>query len=310
MTEYTALGEKLLRNLLNAFQNDPLMKQLVKEGHIPITAELRFTQLVLHKHPKSSEVFFHRKWLISRLLSPKKKLPGISQCSSEIQLDSGNLGRKMDNGFESAKSTSSHHDLSEQHLPQSEVERLLIQELQVCQDAAERYANNYHAWTHRIWIFQCHCSVKVANQELDNTKKFVCEHISDYSTYHYRQMLLQYLSDNISSVDQLLEQELDLCTEFIRRYPGHEAVWSHRRAILHQLYRVRSRCTDQTASKKLRPDATCADRLLSREQTFCDGLTDRYKSQSVIQNDQSWQMILSDRHMASLVRIVQNTTHS
>lgn len=43
---------------------------------------------------------------------------------------------------------------------------LVLAELSVCQQAAERYRNNYNAWTHRIWVNQhlsC-CSSQVMPQ--------------------------------------------------------------------------------------------------------------------------------------------------
>jgi hypothetical protein len=57
----------------------------------------------------------------------------------------------------------------------SEVQILLEDELEVCHYAAERYANNYHAWTHRIWVLQQHCNVKVHFKY----KTLACSHTND-----------------------------------------------------------------------------------------------------------------------------------
>ncbi|XP_016982526.1 protein prenyltransferase alpha subunit repeat-containing protein 1 [Drosophila rhopaloa] len=61
-------------------------------------------------------------------------------------------------------------------------------EIGICERAADRCASNYHAWSHRQWILQSGpCLIQ---SELLRTEKFMRKHISDYSCYHYRQVLL------------------------------------------------------------------------------------------------------------------------
>ncbi|KAH8418915.1 hypothetical protein KR222_004448 [Zaprionus bogoriensis] len=96
-------------------------------------------------------------------------------------------------------------------------------EISICERAADRCASNYHAWSHRQWVLQnAPCLLQ---SELLRTEKFMRKHISDYSCYHYRQVLLgrayelcYYVADNaqleLSSLRQLLaqydlEQQLD-----------------------------------------------------------------------------------------------------
>lgn len=102
--------------------------------------------------------------------------------------------------------------------------------------------------------------------ELSSTKYWVSMHVSDHSGFHYRQFLIKSLTgrtvaDNTvlvqnqlvnqqssslpkdeeneaaeatcaeeQNVDlsQLLEEELELCTDLIDTYPGHETLWCHR----------------------------------------------------------------------------------
>lgn len=61
-------------------------------------------------------------------------------------------------------------------------------EISICERAADRCASNYHAWSHRQWVLQnAPCLLQ---SELMRTEKFIRKHISDYSSYHYRQVLL------------------------------------------------------------------------------------------------------------------------
>ncbi|KAH8275711.1 hypothetical protein KR044_012456, partial [Drosophila immigrans] len=61
-------------------------------------------------------------------------------------------------------------------------------EISICERAADRCGSNYHAWSHRQWVLQnAPCLLQ---SELMRTEKFIRKHISDYSSYHYRQVLL------------------------------------------------------------------------------------------------------------------------
>lgn len=62
-------------------------------------------------------------------------------------------------------------------------------ELGICDRCADRSANNYHAWTHRQWVLQN--APDLIRSELMITEKFMRKHISDYSSYHYRQTLIE-----------------------------------------------------------------------------------------------------------------------
>ncbi|KAJ8304137.1 hypothetical protein KUTeg_017720 [Tegillarca granosa] len=78
-------------------------------------------------------------------------------------------------------------------------------EFSVCQKAAEKYQCNYNAWSHRIWVVEnCYnCSINA-----DNLKE---------------QLSISYRN--------LIQKELQLIIDLIKRYHGHEALWYHRRYV-------------------------------------------------------------------------------
>lgn len=82
-------------------------------------------------------------------------------------------------------------------------------------------------------------------------------HVSDHSGFHYRQFLLKSLISQTAmdtsalqqnslkdepkdeeaaasteeprvDLTQLLEEEVEFCTDLIDSYPGHETLWCHR----------------------------------------------------------------------------------
>ncbi|NXS91544.1 PTAR1 protein, partial [Jacana jacana] len=156
--------------------------------------------------------------------------------------------------------------------PVERIHRLVQEEMNVCSEAAGRYPSNYNAWSHRIWVLQHleKLTVKVLLDELASTKYWVSMHVSDHSGFHYRQFLLKSLigrtvtDNNVlvqnrmvneqnpslqkeeesagaeaacaeeQSVDlpRHLEEELELCSDLIDMYPGHETLWCHSDEIL------------------------------------------------------------------------------
>ncbi|EEZ97598.1 protein prenyltransferase alpha subunit repeat-containing protein 1-B [Tribolium castaneum] len=83
---------------------------------------------------------------------------------------------------------------------------LLENELAVCEMGAQKNANNYHAWSHRVWSLET-LGARTANfnvimDELTFSEKWVSGHVSEHTGFHYRQYLFNTVrkSRNITSV--------------------------------------------------------------------------------------------------------------
>ncbi|CAG7838312.1 unnamed protein product [Allacma fusca] len=162
--------------------------------------ELHLVSLVASRKPKSSEVFMYRKWLVKHIL---------------------NEDLKGDN-----------------------IEQIFTREMQAAGKAAEAYFSNYHAWDYRRWLLEtflggsfCPDEFKltILNSEKNCSDNWVERHISDHSGFHYRQKLLSQMSlleCNVNGVFQLFTKELENNLSLVMRFPGHEALWYHRRFLL------------------------------------------------------------------------------
>ncbi|XP_010082818.1 PREDICTED: protein prenyltransferase alpha subunit repeat-containing protein 1, partial [Pterocles gutturalis] len=208
------------------------------------------------------------RWVLQQLIQ-EKSLPGL--------VTKGNLG--------AAPVERIHH-------------RLVQDEMNVCSEAAGRYPSNYNAWSHRIWVLQHlgELTVKVLLDELSSTRYWVSMHVSDHSGFHYRQFLLKSLmgrtvtDNNVlvqnqmvnekspslqkeesggaeatcveqQSVDPLrcLEEELELCTELIDTYPGHETLWCHRRRVFYLQHHLRNKLLSAVVSSADSSDETLSN---------------------------------------------------
>ncbi|NXV66554.1 PTAR1 protein, partial [Molothrus ater] len=211
-------------------------KELILSGTLNPLKDLHLGKLALTKFPKSPETWIHRRWVLQQL---------IQENSLPSHATKGDLGAA----------------------PVERIHRLVQEEMNVCSEAAGRYPSNYNAWSHRIWVLQhlAKLTVKVLLDELSSTKYWVSMHVSDHSGFHYRQFLLNSLirrtvtDKNIlvqkqvvneqnpslqkeeesagteaacaeeQSVDLpgCLDEEMELCSELIDNYPGHETLWCH-----------------------------------------------------------------------------------
>uniref|UniRef100_A0A8C5U2I9 Protein prenyltransferase alpha subunit repeat containing 1 n=1 Tax=Malurus cyaneus samueli TaxID=2593467 RepID=A0A8C5U2I9_9PASS len=217
-------------------------KELIQSGTLNPLKDLHLGKLALTKFPKSPETWIHRRWVLQQLIQ-ENSLPSLAT--------KGNLGAA----------------------PVERIHRLVQEEMNVCSEAAGRYPSNYNAWSHRIWVLQhlAKLTVKVLLDELSSTKYWVSMHVSDHSGFHYRQFLLNSLirrtvtDNNILVQNQMvneqnpslqkeeesagteaacaeeqsvdlsrrLDEEMELCTELIDNYPGHETLWCHRRCVFY-----------------------------------------------------------------------------
>ncbi|XP_004085451.1 protein prenyltransferase alpha subunit repeat-containing protein 1 [Oryzias latipes] len=200
-------------------------KELVECGALSPERDLYLGKLALSKSPKSPETWIHRRWVLLHLL---QKAPPADQNQTDAER-SRLLGEQL--------------------------AQTLQQEMKVCADAACRYPSNYNAWSHRIWVLQrlAKGNVKVFLDELSSMRPWVSAHVSDHSGFHYRQFLLQELTGalappagcssngersaveepphDLPAVQQLFCHELELVSDLIRSFPGHETLWSHRRHV-------------------------------------------------------------------------------
>lgn len=165
------IGVLLINPDVSTFWN--MKRELVENDVISVSSELVFTKLVLSYKSKSNEGFGYRRWLLGRVLA---------------KLQANDMGT-----------------------PQN----LLENELEVCEMAARKNPNNYHAWTHRIWCMET-LGAKTANfksvifDELEFSQKWVSEHVSEHTGFHYRQYLFNTVKQtrNITSVYEFYYYEV------------------------------------------------------------------------------------------------------
>ncbi|KAK6179616.1 hypothetical protein SNE40_011934 [Patella caerulea] len=224
-----------------------IRKECVENGDLTVDEDLKLGELILTKHPKSPETFIHRRWLLQRLLN-KSLLSSNDSNHSNSSVESSELLVGVD-GISVNFLPTNQNTCSNNHILPKQIDRNLHRtvhhEFDICLRAAEHYACNYNAWSHRIWLIQAafNSAVQVLLSEFRTTVTWFTQHVSDHCGFHYRQFLLKSLINQSQAVsckfhvdvNDLLNQEFDKTTDLIGTYPGHEALWYHRKFVLHQI---------------------------------------------------------------------------
>ncbi|XP_038625404.1 protein prenyltransferase alpha subunit repeat-containing protein 1 isoform X1 [Tachyglossus aculeatus] len=266
-------------------------KELILSGTLNPIKDLYLGKLALTKFPKSPETWIHRRWVLQQLFQENSLSTLVTKGHVET-------------------------------VPVERMQRVVQEEMEVCGEAAGRYPSNYNAWSHRIWVLQ-HLGklhIKTLLDELSSTKHWASMHVSDHSGFHYRQFLLkslisQTLTDSTVLVQntlvgeqspilpkdeasattlveeqgvdllRLLEEEVELSTDLIDTYPGHETLWCHRRHVFYIRHHFHGKLSQSAA--RLSPvdhsDGTLNDSHLSPSDSHMtqamdvDGLNDSSK---------------------------------
>ena len=113
-------------------------------------------------------------------------------------------------------------------------QQVIDNELRVCLNAASSYRRNYYAWSHRIWIMEnlVTMSVSLIHQELKTIRDWIHCHVSEFSAFHYRQILLLKLKLLSSSFYESLVKELAMLDELFETFMDRESLFLHRRFLV------------------------------------------------------------------------------
>lgn len=203
------------------------------------------TRAILLVNADCSTAWNTRKWLLHRFIDNclassigSNTSSGSNACDRFVNMEAIDLN--MDASFNGPN-----FDNAPDLINQPDYNELMRKEMNVCKNAADNHPCNYNAWSHRIWVLQhCfNCSLQVVYGELHSTEGWVTKHISDHSGFHYRQFLLKCLSQQAEKLSEqfllnyrnIVQKEMYLITDLIKSYPGHEALWYHRRYVFQSL---------------------------------------------------------------------------
>ncbi|XP_060695620.1 protein prenyltransferase alpha subunit repeat-containing protein 1 isoform X1 [Hemiscyllium ocellatum] len=218
-------------------------KELVQLGALDPFKDLYLGKLALTKFPKSPETWIHRRWLYQKVVQ-EACLPNLRNNANLRVLSTEQMHRIIQDEMAVCTDAAGRYP-------------------------SNYNAWSHRIW---ILQHVAKCNLKILLDELSNTKYWVSTHVSDHSGFHYRQFLLKSVagssrnaaiakagglvrkssSKDLSAsqstpakeegasadtytvdVPLMIEEEMELCTDLIESYPGHEALWCHRRCVFY-----------------------------------------------------------------------------
>ncbi|ORX59711.1 protein prenylyltransferase [Hesseltinella vesiculosa] len=109
----------------------------------------------------------------------------------------------------------------------------MSKERRLCSQSATLHPRNYYAWSHRRWLLERILDNRLAvDDEYHTTTTWIEHHVSDHSAVHHLGQLLPAwlgFAPSSDSCQARLKAHLVWVDTTTQQYPGHEALWMHRR---------------------------------------------------------------------------------
>jgi len=172
-------------------------KKLIQLRYIKPEFDLQFTTLCLTKHPKSSNLWYHRQWILKR-----------------------------------------HEDLIN-----------FDNEFEIIDKAINRYATNYFAWNHKIWLLN-YMTIQKLIDELKSAQSLMYKHVSDHAGWNYLLTVIKRIlslyeendnNNNMNELKHLWNEHIEFVKKYLKEFPGHETIWYYLRILTGFIYQYKDR---------------------------------------------------------------------
>ncbi|XP_012281754.1 protein prenyltransferase alpha subunit repeat-containing protein 1 isoform X2 [Orussus abietinus] len=258
------LGALLLNPDVSTFWN--MRRELVRSGRLEPVDELRFVALVLYYKAKCFEAFAYRRWLMRFALEGERPAVETVECflRNEIDVATTSANRYANNCH--AWSHREHVVTILEKLAPGRTRALLKAEWEATGKWCNRHVSDYSGLAYRQFLLkrlvedlyreEQEVAEKPSEDELARRREALCEFVGVAARGCNDVFLLQN-----GSSDEFLEvmhgtrggkrpatdhdrtlvglsywtEEVVLNEDLINSYPGHEALWYHRRFLAHAL---------------------------------------------------------------------------
>ncbi|XP_066511276.1 protein prenyltransferase alpha subunit repeat-containing protein 1-like [Hoplias malabaricus] len=230
-------------------------KELLHCGVLNPEKDLYLGKLALTKYPKSPETWIHRRWVLQRLQeecssgSGQKEQQGQAEPHGdpESSRSSERLQRALQqemrvcadaaSRYPSNYNAWSHRIWVLQHMAKGNL-KILLDELSSTRVWVSMHVSDHSGFHYRQFL------LKALLGELGHS----CESLhtgslnlpphppTDSQQIHQSngEITATALDDpHITAIPQLFHEEMELCTDLIESYPGHETLWCHRRHVFY-----------------------------------------------------------------------------
>nr|XP_040052208.1 protein prenyltransferase alpha subunit repeat-containing protein 1-like [Gasterosteus aculeatus aculeatus] len=234
-------------------------KELLQCGALSPEKDLYLGKLALTKFPKSPETWIHRRWVLQQILLQSSGRSQKDPQSEEERAD-GEQSRRLNDQlartlhqemkvcsdaacrYPSNYNAWSHRIWVLQHMATGNV-KVFHDELSSTRLWVSMHVSDHSGFHYRQYLLKeliAELSQAAASTTTTTTSTGVLQHmcstVAGISPPHHDQANGEEAGEDgrqLSSTAllQLFHQEVELCTDLIQSFPGHETLWSHRRHV-------------------------------------------------------------------------------
>ncbi|XP_077572151.1 protein prenyltransferase alpha subunit repeat-containing protein 1-like [Stigmatopora nigra] len=279
-------------------------KELIQGGVLHAERDLYLGKLALTKFPKSPETWIHRRWVLQQILTllsaadcgGKQSRGGAEQADVErSQQSSYQLAQMLQEelnvcshaacSYPSNYNAWSHRIWVLQHMAKGNV-KVFHDELATTCQWVSMHVSDHSGFHYRQFLLKelieefsptpassRKCSPQHQSRTAPNNLLLSSINVSANGEQLGKETTDEDKELELAKLFELFHQEMELCSDLIRSFPGHETLWSHRRHVFylwhqwrweHQLYNLNSNgdnlLHNNGDTAQLKPDAqSCED---------------------------------------------------
>ncbi|XP_077457518.1 protein prenyltransferase alpha subunit repeat-containing protein 1 [Stigmatopora argus] len=255
-------------------------KELIQGGVLHAEKDLYLGKLALTKFPKSPETWIHRRWVLQQILTllsaadcgGKQSRGGAEQADVErSQQSSYQLAQMLQQelnvcshaacSYPSNYNAWSHRIWVLQHMAKGNV-KVFHDELATTCQWVSMHVSDHSGFHYRQFLLKelieefsptpassRKCSPQRQSRTAPNNRLLRSINVLANGEQLGKENTDEDKELELAKLFELFHQEMELCSDLIRSFPGHETLWSHRRHVFylwhqwrweHQLYNLNS----------------------------------------------------------------------
>ncbi|XP_036454648.1 protein prenyltransferase alpha subunit repeat-containing protein 1 [Colossoma macropomum] len=239
-------------------------KELLQCGVLNPEKDLYLGKLALTKYPKSPETWIHRRWVLQMLQkecspagSGQKEQRGQAELQGEAERsrDSERLQRVLQEEmrvcadaagrYPSNYNAWSHRIWVLQHMAKGNL-KILHDELSSTRLWVSMHVSDHSGFHYRQFLLKA--LLGELGQSWERLQSGALNlsplPLADAHQVHRSngEGTAGAADDHASAIPQLFHEEMELCTDLIESYPGHETLWCHRRHVFYLWHHWRKNC--------------------------------------------------------------------
>ncbi|XP_010901693.2 protein prenyltransferase alpha subunit repeat-containing protein 1 [Esox lucius] len=235
-------------------------KELLQCGALSPQKDLYLGKLALTKFPKSPETWIHRRWVLKQVLREcfppepdRKEQVGGDRCNAVERLRLGeHLHRVLHDEIKVCANAAgrypsnynawSHRIWVVQHMAQDNL-KVLHDELSSMRQWVSMHVSDHSGFHYRQFLLKCLVGAlslsPSSSPQTDarglslDCQRRLPQQVNGEATAAGSCPRSPEEQPLVPAVLFLFQQEMELCTDLIQSFPGHEALWCHRRHVFY-----------------------------------------------------------------------------